>query len=196
MNKLNYHNLVFFDLVTTELGLNCEIIQIGAVDAATGDEFEVCVDFDMEKADEKVIIDSGYTSARWDSEGVPLGQALDGFSAFLKKHAMLDRVSKGGKGYKVAALAGFNIYSFDKVILDRAYKKENIFFPGDYRMYDVYSLALWRFPNLSSYTLETICSHVGYEEEGIGALAKAKACMAVAKHVMGKSFKFQRISWL
>ena len=194
-NKLNYHNLVFFDLITTGLGFNCEIIQIGAIDATTGDEFEACIDFDIEKADEKAIIDGGYDEDKWNAKAVPLGQALDRFNVFLKCHATLDRVGKSGKEYKVAALGGFNVYSFDKLILEKAYKGQNMFFPGDYRMFDVYSLAIWRFPNLSSYTLESICSHIGYEIDGIGALAKAKASMEIAKHIMAKSFKFQRIDW-
>lgn len=195
-NKLNYHDIVFFDIASTTLGFDGEIVQIGAIDSVTGDEFEVCVDFDSDNADAKALADCGYDEERWESEGCDLDGALDGFGQFLKRHANLERMSKNGKPYRIAALGGFNVYGFDKILIERAFRKCGTFMPGDYRMFDVYSLALWRFPNLSSYTLEAICSHIGIDSVGIGTLAKAKACFEIARFITSKAFKFQGVNWI
>lgn len=191
--KLNYNNLVFFDLKTDRMERG-SIVEIGAVDACSGDEFEAQIEFDEAKADAKTLELNGYDPKRW-VNSVGLEQGLGSFMEFLRKHATLSRESKAGKEYRVAALAGFNVYSFDKPLLTRECKRLDMFMPCDMRFFDVYELAMWRMPNLESYTLPNLIQHIGLEMEGQYALAHARAALELARNIVSRPFKFRPLEW-
>ena len=193
MPKINYNDLVFFDLKTTRLE-NGSIIEIGAVDASSGDELSIRVEFDPEKADEGALMASDYSERRW-RDAVSLPDALGQFSEFLRNHATLARTSKAGNEYMVAAVAGFNVRNFDIGVLMRETKSLNLFLPMDMRCYDVFPLAMWRMPNLDSYSLDSLLEHCGMPAAGKDALSRARAAMELARNIVSRPFKFRPLEW-
>ena len=198
MNEMNYENLVFYDLETSGLDLKKhEIIQIGAIDAKTKDEFEVKIDFDVNNADPEALKVVRFDENKWDQEGVSLQEGLEKFNDFLSRHATLERESKKtGKAYKIAILAGFNNCGFDNIFLFDRFKRNHIFLHADYRSYDIFSQVLWKYPNLTDYKLKTLCQRFGVKlDEEHDALSDAKATMRLAKKIMEDDFSFKKVAW-
>lgn len=194
MNNLNYRHLIFFDLETSGLDFDKhEIIQISAIDAATGDSFNEYLDFDIKKADKIALEKNSFDETLWDEKAVPQELGIRRFGEFVKAHAHLEFESRKGK---LAAMAGYNVLGFDKFFVDKSFRRHEIFFPGDYRMYDIYALILWKYPGLEKYSLENMCEylHIGHEELH-DSLADVRATIEVAKLILGEPLKFNRIKW-
>lgn len=198
MNEINYDNLVFFDLETSGLDhKKHEIIQICAIDGNTGDEFSQLLDFDIDRADPQALESNCFNERRWNRYAVPAKEGLQNFADFVLDHATLDFKNKAGKPYKLAAMAGYNVAGFDKFFLSEAFSKNRILFPGDYRMFDIYFLALWKFPDLTSYKLSAICELLGIEhKDAHDAMGDVKATIEVAKAITSKSLDFKRCKWM
>lgn len=198
MNKINYRSLVFFDLETSGLDFNKhEIIQLAAIDGETGDVFNEKLDFDLDKADPEALEMNGFDVDIWNEEAISQEEACRKFSKFLREHSHLDcRSEKTGKTYKVAALAGYNILTFDKFFLSNLFQSFGVFLPADYRMYDIYQMALWKWPNLERYKLEALCSEKGIEVGKFhDAIEDVKATIEIAKLLVSEPLKFQRTKW-
>lgn len=197
MNKLNYQNLICFDLETSGLDFNeHEIIQISAIDLKTGDSFNQLLDFNIDKADEAALVANHFDENRWDEEAVPAEVGLSNFANFVQNHASLERTSKAGKEYKVAALCGYNILGFDKFFLEKGFKQHRIFFPADYRMFDIFQIVLWKYPNLSNYGLGHICNHLGIETDNLhDALSDVKATIEVMKQILSTPLNFDKVDF-
>lgn len=196
MNNLHYQNLVFFDLETSGLDVNeHEIIQIGAVDAITNEKFMRRIDFDIDKADKACLEINSFDEQLWDETAVPIEQAILDFSDFLSKRATLERTTMKGNTYKVAALGGYNIVAFDKPFILKAFEKANVFFPADYRMFDVYLLALWLYPGYEKYGLETMCERLNIKAKFHDALQDAFATKRLAKKILKDIGMFGGLDW-
>lgn len=197
MNELDYKNLIFFDLETSGLDFNKhEIIQISAIDAATGDTFNELVDFDIERATEEALEGNHFDEELWNEKALPQDEAAEKFADFLRKHASLEFESKKGKKYKLAVLAGYNVVGFDKFFISNFFSKLKIFMPADYRMFDIYQLALWKYPGLQKYSLGDICNHIGIETGELhDALEDVRATMKVARAILSEPLVFAPINW-
>lgn len=194
MNNLNYRYLIFYDLETSGLDFDKhEIIQISAIDAATGDSFNELLDFDIKRADKTALEKNSYDEKLWDEKSVPQELGLRRFAKFVQDHAHLKFESRK---YKLAAMAGYNVLGFDKFFVDRSFRRHEIFFPGDYRMFDIYPLVLWKYPGLETYSLEAMCKllNIGHEELH-DSLEDVKATIELAKIVLKEPLEFNRIKW-
>lgn len=74
--------------------------------------------------------------------------------------------------------------SFDEGCLRAAHKTYMMDYP-DYRFYCTYRAARKQFPRLSSYRLDAVAAHCGYElQNHHHALADAEACAAIAQLIL------------
>ena len=118
-------NLVIIDLETSGLDpLVHEILEIGAVRAADGAEFEVKV-WPLRKVDPEAAKVNGYTPEKWREEAFLLPQALKLLAEFV-----------GTDAYMTA----YNV-SFDRPFLEKAYRDCNLPYPFHYRHLDLMTLA-------------------------------------------------------
>jgi len=190
MNELDYENIVFFNLVTTGLNINSDIVQIGAIDAITGDTFERNVFFYDTETDLNLLSEKyGYDDEKWSKTGVELNEALADFSDFALKHSDKYATSKNNT-WKTSILAGFNSTSFHKPILTKAFKNCEMFYPFDYRCFDVMQLAFWVYRGRTTYSLDSLLELEGIKKEGKGALSNAIACYNLAKKILSRSWHF------
>ena len=180
---------VFFDLETGGLKSNSPIIQIGAIAVnklRVEEEFEVKLKFDMQYCDPKALEINNYTAEAW-KEAVSEAKALHLFSAMLRRHSCVDKVSKRNKAYRVARLAGHNIARFDCPIIRAAYERLDEFMPADlFRPLDTLHLAWWKFaeepPDKQPprFTLTALCQYYNIGKLGNTPLAEAKLHDAVS----------------
>ena len=194
MNNLNYQNVIFFDLLTTGLSFNSDIAEIAAIDAISGDTFVQKIFFYDDEADFEILEKFGYNQKLWRKEGVEPEVALRRFSDFCLNHSTQVAISKQGKEYPIAVLAGFNVCDFDKPILVKAHKRYNIFFPFDYRCYDIMHLAFWRYAGRATYSLDALCELEGIKKEN-SALSNAIACFKLAQKILAKPLRFEKLNW-
>lgn len=180
---------VFFDLETGGLKPNSPIIQIGAIAVcklSVVEEFEVKLKFDLAYADPKALEINNYTKEAW-ADAQPEAKALARFSKMLRRHSCVDKVSKRGKHYKVARLAGHNIARFDCPIIRAAYERLDEFMPADlFRPLDTLHLAWWKFAEEPAdnqperFTLTALCEHYNIGRLGNTPLADTKLHDALA----------------
>ena len=132
--------LVYVDIETDSLDeQSFQIIQIGAVgvrDNEIVDTFERKLMFDITKSNPEALQGNSYREDLWDKEAVPVELVLEHFSTFLSGFADIKRVSAKGRGFKVCQLAGHNTIRFDLPRLQKLYKDNGKFFPGDYNPID------------------------------------------------------------
>lgn len=189
--------LVFFDLETGGLDPHRHpVTQFAAI--AVDDEFseldslELKLQFDPKAADPEALKLNGYDPEVWRSDALRTVDALPRISAFLKKHATVDKVSqKSGKPYRVARLAGHNAAEFDARFLQALFKREGQFLPAEYRALDTVQLAAWHFlvrldVEPENLKLETLVGHLGIERSGVAhdALSDVRACVALARQIL------------
>lgn len=145
--------IVFFDLETSGLSsYKHEIIQIAAVactldsDEPIVDTFEQLWHFDKDKADPKALEMNSFDPARWNAEAVEPEYGLAEFMRFLEPYCAIERMSKNGKPYYVARLAGHNAVRFDAPFLQETAKRYGKFLPADFTPLDTLQLAAWLWP--------------------------------------------------
>lgn len=143
--------IVVFDLETGGLDPDRHaIIQFAAV-ATVGlreivDELEVKILFPASAAEEEALALNSYDPAVWAADAKSPDVAADHISAFLRKHADWEKVSKAGNPYTVARLAGHNAASFDCPFLAAWYSRRKLFCPAAiYEPLDTMHLARWYF---------------------------------------------------
>lgn len=165
---MNYERPIFFDVETSGLDWNKhEITQLSAVEPLSGDFIDVKVKFDVAKADKKALELNHYDEALWNTTAISQKECCVKFQAFCKKHADLNRASKSGSNYKVAALIGHAASKFDMFFITEMFKREGEFLPADYRCYDTLQLALWVCPELTNYNLQFLAEffEINYTEK-------------------------------
>lgn len=167
--------VVIFDLETGGVEMSHPVIQLAAiaVDVDTLAEtsaFEAKLKFDVSKCDPKALEVNHYDPSAWASAMEP-SQVVQRFSAWLRPHAWVPMVSKAGKPYSVAMLAGYNAVSFDLPRLRALYGTS--FFPCAFLVRDVLQRALFYFDERrntreapQNFKLSTIASHFGVNVDG------------------------------
>lgn len=161
--------VVFFDLETDSLELDCQIIQLGAV-AMKGDrivdQFEAKLKFDESKSNPEALKLNGYSKEAWINAVEP-AVVCKQFAKWLEPYKVIEKISnKKGTPFKVAKLAGFNAPIFDVPRLQSLFKQHDVFLPADYRILDVMQMALWYFEltgisTPESLKLSKLCEYFG-----------------------------------
>ncbi len=169
MPRLNFDQLILVKVFTTGLiPMKNEIIEIGAFHLPTCETFheKILLDKVSEKSMDDIAIDiANYDHDVWEEEGKDSLEVLKSFQKFCSKHANLKHLSKKNKSCYFAACAGFNCLSFDRIFIDRWFKKHELYNPMDVRMYDIQQLVQWLYPNLQSYSLKYLDEYFLKEEE-------------------------------
>lgn len=141
----------------------------------------------------------------WEVSAVHPAAACKRFFAFLNRHATLMKISKAGKPYNVAVLAGHNIISFDIPFLQSwqkrlAQKDASLSFPPfDFFALDTLQMALQAkllmgipYPDLK---LKTLCQYHGLAgEQTHDALDDIYLTVALARALHHKIFVENAIS--
>ncbi len=186
--------LVVFDIETAGLAPACAIIQLAAAASLQGEilsTFETKIQFSPRDADPEALKINGYTPEAWIGAALP-DNAARNFSSWLENFKCIDKVSKAGKKYRVARLAGYNAAVFDGPRLQDFYRDGGIFLPADYKILDIFQLTLWYFyvnpditppldpeTGLPSLKLGRVCEYFGIPlEHAHDALSD---CIATAK---------------
>jgi len=194
-------NIVFYDIETSGLNRNKhDIIQIAAIAFSIEEgawkeleEFEIKLEFNLEKADPYALQENCYDRDVWEKEAVPQKKAIRLFSEFLRKYSDVKRVGKqSGKAFFCCRTAGHNIKNFDDPFVRAFFKRMDLFCSLDFiEAYDTIQLALWEFgikrPGSvpENYQLGTLCSKLGIRlENAHDALSDIRANSQLAKAVL------------
>ena len=196
--------IVFYDIETSGLVPNKhDIIQIAAIafSIESGnwhelEEFEIKLEFDLEKADPEALENNCYNKEVWEKEAMTQKRAIRVFSDFLGKHSDVKRVGKkSGKAFFCCRTAGHNIKNFDDPFVRAFFKRMDIFCPMDFmEAYDTIQLALWKFglrmtgSAPKNYQLRTLCNKLGVPlENAHEALSDIRANSELAKAILNFS---------
>lgn len=143
--------VVFFDLETGGIEPERPNIQLAAVAMSDGLDaevgvFEQKIQFEEKDAAPEALRINCYNPALWKEHAVGEMVAAGTFASFLREHATVELVSRAGKPYRIARLAGHNVASFDCPRLIAMFKRYDLFLPGTaYQPLDTYQRALWYF---------------------------------------------------
>ena len=135
----------------------------------------------------------------WDSVAVHPKTAIKLFSQFLSRHATMMKISKAGKPYNVAVLAGHNVSIFDLPFIQSWYKRLGEFPPYDFFALDTLQMALQAkllmgipYPDLK---LKTLCQYHGLaNDQTHDALDDIYLTVALARALYHKIFVDNAIS--
>jgi len=191
--------IVFFDLETGGVEPERPNIQLAAVamsdrlDAELG-AFEAKIQFDEAAASPEALRINSYDPAVWKENAVGEMVAAGTFASFLREHATVEMISKAGKPYRIARLAGHNVASFDCPRLVAMFKRYDLFLPGTaYQPLDTYQRALWYFAERrctsdqplnqpANMKLATLAEWFEIPAGGAhDALADVRMCVAIAR---------------
>jgi DNA polymerase III subunit epsilon len=185
--------IIYFDLETGGLDMEHPITQLAAV-AVNGaeeiDSFNRLIHVNVEHCDPKALELNGYDPARWEREAVFPFQVVSEFWTFLNKYKTVDCISKEGKPYKVAQLAGYNAATFDAPRLQQLFRTARAFLPAHPRVLDVMQLAMWFIRaqdiKLENHKLATVCKYFGIKlDNAHDALADVRATAQLAGCLQG-----------
>jgi len=185
--------IIFVDIETTGLAPTAEIIQVAAIAVSHWREigiFERKIRFDESKAEPGVLAMNSYDPETWARAAIAEATAVGDLGRFLDTYRAVTLVSKRGKPYTVARLAGHNALGFDAPRLQAAFQRHGAFFAADvYRPLDTVQLALWCCARTNhtpaDYKLETLCAHFGVPlTDGHDALSDVRATIALARKLM------------
>lgn len=189
--------IIYFDLETGGLELSHPIIQIAAVAVVQGqivDEFEAKIKFDIADYAPEALEKNSYNEADWLNAVEPMQAAL-AFSRFLDPYKCIKKISaRTGRPYYVAKLAGYNAAVFDAPRLQELFKRLGVFLPADYKVLDVFQLALWYFENQSktpeNLQLGTVLEFFGHPlENAHDAMADVQGTAMLAQILSSELFK-------
>lgn len=169
--------LIFFDLETA--GLEPEqhpIIQLAAIAVDSSlcemETIELKIRFDEAEANPQSLSVNHYSKEQWDQEAIEPLKAAERFSAFLRRHATVDMLSKKGEPFRLAQMVAHNGERFDGPFLQAWYRKlklvdPELFCPARYMVLCTKQRALWLFDEDKSLTppanfkLQTLCEYFG-----------------------------------
>jgi DNA polymerase III epsilon subunit-like protein len=146
--------------------------------------FERKIRFDEALADPKALVINHYDPFVWEAEAKPAADVVRDFANFLSGFRCINKISKGGKPYAVAQLAGHNAAVFDAPRLRRMFGKT--FLAADMHILDTLQLALWHFHKIGaapdSYKLSALCDHFGIPCDGAhDAFTDCRLSAAIAR---------------
>lgn len=180
---------VYFDFETSGLLPSNPNIQLAALAVNEQWEeletYEAKIQFDIAKADPEALKMNHFNTETWKELAIPVPLVVSTFSAFLKRHASIEMVSKRtGAPYSVARLAGHNAATFDGPRLKDMYARD--FLPAHPQVLDTLQLALWYFLGAEnkpdSLRLEKLCQWFEIElTNAHDALADVRGSVAIAK---------------
>ena len=188
------------DIESDGLRLDAQVIQVACVatelDLDAGVLFrelgrwERKLTFDPKLAEAGALEINGWSEERW-KDAVHPREACARLAAFMEPHRDVECVSRKGKPYRVARLAGHNV-DFDLDRLMPTFKSLGVFFPGHPRALCTKQLAMWAdivtgAPPPKSYSLVDLCAHYGIAREGEAhdALSDALAAAELARRIVG-----------
>ncbi len=161
--------IVFTDIETGGLDFSRPIIQIAAVAINSNfqerESIELKIEFDRRLADPASLPFSKFKPAVWKREAMPAKNAARQYAAFLRRHATFEMVSREGRTYRLAQLAGHNAERFDGPFIHAWYRRHQVFCPTRYMTLCTKQKALWLFEEDRSLTppadfkLGTLCEY-------------------------------------
>ena len=160
-------------------------IQLAAV-AMDGDvelaAFEQKIAFNESACDPKALEMNHYDAAKWtDAMRGPV--AASRFAAWLRPYSTVEKVSKQGKPYRVARVAGYNYVAFDGPRVRALFGTQ--FCPLEFLARDVLQRVLYYFDESGetppeNFKLSTVAAHFGLSVDGAhDALADARIAAKV-----------------
>lgn len=185
--------IVFFDFETGGVLDSHPNIQLAAIavdessDWAEVATYESKILFNLSEADPEALRINHYTAEAW-SEAVPEKNVCVQFSAFLKRFAEIECVSKSsGSKYNVCRIAGHNAATFDGPRLRQMFARHKQFLPAHPVVLCTMQRALWwaresqtALPNVK---LATVCEQLGIAlDHAHDALHDCRASAAIARH--------------
>lgn len=190
-------SLVIVDSETDSLREDCQIIQLAAVavdaDLRELESFEVKLKFDVGLATIEALSKNHYNPAVWEVSAHPPTKGLDLFADFLRQHSHVMMVSKAGKPYTVARMAGYNS-EFDGPRIKRHFQQFGKFLPAYPRVLCVLQKVDWYFqdrPQIkrpADLKQTTVCDYFGIPcGEAHDALADVKLTIALMKALRDKT---------
>jgi len=182
-----FSKTVFFDLETGGLDYKRHpVIQIAAYHPESGDEFEAKVKFDPRRATPEALKINHYDEKVWDAEAKAAQEVAREFGEWLRHKAWIEKVSKKGKTYRVAQLAGHNAAAFDAPFIQEMFRNHSVFLPADYRVLDTMQLAMWLLPGRESYKQADLAASFGIDAgDAHDAMCDVRTCAALAEALRG-----------
>lgn len=186
---------VYFDLETSSLRDDAEVIQLAAI--AVGPDwreleiFEAKIKFDEAAADPEALKLNHYSPEAW-ANAESLQRVVARFTAFLNQYKSVEMVSKRtGAPYSVARLAGHNAATFDGPRLRRMFQACGAFLPAHPQVMCTLQASLWevqrRGMKVESLRLESICKSFGVvlqPNDFHDALFDVRASVLLAKAIL------------
>lgn len=181
---------VYFDFETAGVEPHFPDIQLAAVavDAAWVEleAFQMKIQFDEAKADPEALKINHYDPEVWAKEAQPEALVVARFAQFLNRHKSIEMISKAGRPYSVARLAGHNAATFDGPRLKAMFQRHAQFLAAHPQVLDTLQNAMWYAyytgTKFKSLKLSALCEHFGIPfPDAHDALADCRASMAVAK---------------
>lgn len=180
---------IYFDFETGGVELHHPDIQLAAVavDAAWTElqAFQMKIQFDEAKADPEALKINHYDPAVWAKEAQPEALVVARFSQFLNRHKSIEMISRAGRPYSVARLAGHNAATFDGPRLKAMFQRHAQFLPAHPLVLDTCQRALWHAQETGftheNFKLPTLCRDFGIPLKAHEALADVRGCIALAK---------------
>lgn len=161
--------VVFVDIETGGLEFTRPIIQIAAVAIDSNfherETIELKIAFDYQEADPNSLPFSKFNPRVWRREALPPRHAARQFAAFLRRHATFEVISREGRSYQLAQLAGHNAERFDGPFIHAWYRRQQVFCPARYMTLCTKQKALWLFKEDKSlappkdFKLGTLCEY-------------------------------------
>lgn len=181
---------IYFDLETGGVEPKRPNIQLAAIAVRDSDwvevaNFEAKIQFNEAEADPEALRLNHYSRESWEDAKPSLRVAQE-FLQWAEPHRSVKMVSKAGKPYQVAKLAGHNASTFDLPRLRSMMM--GAFFPFSFFAKDTLQRALWFFdehpglPRPESLKLGVLCKYFGIESDGAhDALVDVRLCAALAR---------------
>lgn len=150
--------------------------------------FEVKFQFDVDACEPEALKLNGYSPEKW-ANAVPEAAAWQQFQSMLNRHRCVELISRAGKPYSVARLAGHNIVGFDLPRTEAAFKRLGLFLPICFRtLLDTRYGAVWHFERLGvrpkDFKLTGLAEHFGIPTAGAhDALADVRMTIELAKRL-------------
>lgn len=189
-----------FDVVAGDVKIIKPLIQIAAIAVdryyRECETFEVKIRFDERDAD-KVALDANHYEAKtWARDALPADVAVKRFTAFLRRHATVDRVSKTGRPYRIAQLVAHNAERFDGPLIHAWFKLLGKFCPAAYSVFCTKQRAFWlchehkHLTPPENYKLITLCRHFDVplsEADAHDALNDVRATVGLYRAMLSQS---------
>jgi DNA polymerase III epsilon subunit-like protein len=180
---------VFFDFETGGIRDDQPNIQLAAIAVDQNfrelASFEEKIQFDEASADPQALAINYYDRDKW-TQAKPPAEVARLFAQWLRPFSCVEKISKAGKPYSVARLAGHNAAVFDGPRLRRMFEEARLFCPTELHVRDTLQRALWYCDEKGiepdSFRLTALCKRFGIPGDGAhDALTDVRLAIAVAR---------------